>query len=128
MIRVMIVSAHPEVRKGLRMLLRLASGIEVTGVSGSLESAIQDARADDPDVILVDLEMPEGEGCRTIQQLNPLYPGLKIIAVTAHDYPDARETALLSGADDVILKGMDLQNMLTIIQRAKAHKNAAHKT
>jgi two-component system, NarL family, response regulator DevR len=116
MIRVMIVAKHSEVREGLSIVLRLAGEVEVTGTAASLVEATQMACAAEPDVVLIDLEMPEGEGCATIRQLARLCRGTKIIALTSHDYPAARAGALEAGANMVMVKGLDVHAIVAGIQ------------
>lgn len=120
MIRVLVVTKHAQVREGLCMVLRLARGIEVTGAVAGQSAAVEQARADQPHAALVDLEMPGGEGYETIRQLRRLCPTTRVIALTAHDYPAARAGALQAGARQVILKGMELEELVAAIQAAVA--------
>ncbi len=116
MIRVMIVATYCEVREGLSNLLRLAGDIEVTNTIANLAGAIQQAGLNPPDVVLVDLEMPGGEGYETIRQLKRQRPCIKTVALTAHDYPEAKEKAFQAGASSVIVKGLGLPQMVAAIQ------------
>jgi DNA-binding NarL/FixJ family response regulator len=121
MIRVMVVAKHAEVREGLCAVLRLESTLEVTRAAESLDSAVHLAGVEYPDVVLVDLEMPEGEGYETIRQLKRLCPGTKTIALTAHDYPAVQESAIRAGANRMMVKGLDLSDMVAVIQTACSH-------
>ena len=116
MIRVMLVATHSEVREGLAAVLRLADGLEVSGTAGSLVGAVTLAREGCPGVVLVDLEMPGGEGYETIRELKRVCPGAQAIALTAHDYPAAREKALGAGACRVIVKGLDFAELVAAIE------------
>lgn len=118
MIRVVIVARYSEVREGLCMVLRLAGGVEIIGAADRLSRALDPNCATCPDIVLVDLEMPEGEGYQTIRQVKRLYPGIKAVALTSHDYPEARESAVRAGASLVLVKGMGLQEMVAAIQAA----------
>jgi DNA-binding NarL/FixJ family response regulator len=122
MIRIMIVTKHAQVRDGLCTILRLADSIEVTGAVSSLSSAIRQACTERPDVALVDLEMPEDEGYETIRQLQHLCAGTKAIALTAHDYPAARDRAMRAGASRVIVKGMELPEMVAALRMTAGDK------
>ncbi len=117
MIRVMIAATRTEVREGLITVLRLADDIELTDAAASLSSAIQQAATACPDVALIDLEMPEGEGCLLIRQLKRLYPHIKSIALTAHDYPAAWQSAIQAGAYQVIVKGLAVAEMVAAIKQ-----------
>ncbi len=120
MIRVMIVATHTEVREGLCTVLHLAGSLEVSGAAAGLSSAIRQAGAACPDVALVDLEMPGGEGYETIRQLARRFPGTTLIALTAHDDAATRESAARAGAVAVLVKGMELPELVNAIQEAVA--------
>jgi DNA-binding NarL/FixJ family response regulator len=118
MVRVMIVSSYKEVREGLCKVLQLAGGIEITGTAANLDAFIKSAGWGCPDVALVDLEMADAEGYETIQQIKRLCPRTPTIALTAHDYPAAKERALEAGAFSVMVKGLDVSAMVAAIQAA----------
>lgn len=120
MIRGMVVTKRAEVGEGLRNVLRLAGGIEVTGITTSLDSAVEGAGCACPDFVMVDLDMPDGEGYETIRTLKRLHPQLKLVALTAHDYPAARESALRVGADIVMVKGVTVTEMISVLRRLSA--------
>jgi DNA-binding NarL/FixJ family response regulator len=112
-IRLMIVANHPTVLEDMLTIFALADEIEVIGKAASLGEAVRLSQARRPDVALVDLEMnsPEGDGSSVIAQLKRLRLANAIVALTAHDYPAARENALRCGADGVMIKGTDFQTM-----------------
>lgn len=114
--RVLIVTGHPQVGQGLCTVLRLADPTTRVEVVGSLRDAVEQARQESPDVALVDLEMPQGEGYDTIRQIKNLFPTIPSIALTAHDYPSARARAMEAGASQVIVKGLGYQEFIAVIQ------------
>ena len=114
----MIVSSHKEVREGLGKVLGLAGGIEVAGAIAIPATAIENISLASPDVALVDLDMPDFDGYEMIRQLRRRCPATRPIALTAHDYPAARERALEAGACSVMVKGMDVPAMVSAIQSA----------
>jgi two-component system, NarL family, invasion response regulator UvrY len=118
MVRVLIVSSYFEVREGLFKVLELAGGIALINPASSFEDAVQKARSESPDVVLVDLEMPGFEGLETISQLKVQCPSTKSIALTAHDYQAAWQQAMSAGAFSVIVKGLDVSAMVAAIQVA----------
>lgn len=118
MIRVMIVAKHSEVREGLSTILGLAAGIEIVEVVSRLSDARSLDAATCPGVALVDLEMPVGEGYETVRRLKQQHPQIKVIALTAHDYSSARESATQAGADEVMVKGLGLSEMVAGIEMA----------
>ncbi len=124
MVRVMLAVKHKEVLEGLYTVLRLANNIEVSGAASGLSSAIRQAGAECPDVVLVDLEMPDGEGYEIIRQVSRLNPCTKVVALTAHEYTAAQKSALQAGASAVIVKGLDLMEMVAAIQAVTCAKKA----
>ena len=115
-LRVLIFTRHTEVGLGLRTVLELANCGAVVTVVDSLYNAVEQARQECPDVALVDLEMPDGEGYKTLHQLSRQFPGIHSIALTAHDYPSARSRAMEAGARTVIVKGLEYQEFVAAIQ------------
>ncbi|MEX0750165.1 MAG: response regulator transcription factor, partial [Dehalococcoidia bacterium] len=85
MIRILLADDQTNVRKGLRMRLDLEAGIAVVGEAADGESAVSLARKLDPDVILMDVEMPGLDGIRATQQLRQDLPGCCIVVLTIHD-------------------------------------------
>src|SRR3984885_5107757 len=82
-IRLLIVDDHSVVREGLRAFLRLQDGIDVVGEAGGAEEAIAVARASSPDVILLDLVMPGGDGIGAIRRLLEVAPGVRVLVLTS---------------------------------------------
>jgi two-component system, NarL family, invasion response regulator UvrY len=115
MIRVLIVSKHAFIRESLCALLKLSGSLQVICSSGNPHSVLRVVRSKHPLVILVDMEMPDDEGYGTIRLLKRMCPQLKFIALTAHDYTDARNRMTQAGADRVMLKGLGLDEMITAI-------------
>lgn len=116
MIRVMIVAEHAEVRDGLSTILELSECIQVVEVVRGLHDVFRHSSLQSLDVALVDLEMPEDEGFWTIHQIRRQCPPVKVIALTSHDYPAARERAITAGASLVMVKGLGFSEMVAAIQ------------
>jgi DNA-binding NarL/FixJ family response regulator len=115
-IRVLIVTEHASVRAELRTIFQLAGGIAVVGEAATLSDAIRQAQDIRPDLALVDLEMPDRQGFEILSQLKSQRLAKALAALTAHDYPTARQNAVCCGADAIIIKGADLPVMLEIIR------------
>jgi two-component system response regulator NreC len=103
-IRVLIVDDHAVVRAGLRLLLEKQAGLEPVGEAGSGREAIFEARRLDPDVILIDLIMPDGDGLETIPTLVQEHPETKIVVLSMQDDPRYVRQAFEAGASGYILK------------------------
>ena len=84
-IRVVLVDDHPVVRSGIRSLLDKAVDIEVVGEAEDGEQALQLVKEVNPDVMLLDMELPDIQGTQVAQRVQSLYPQVKILVLSAHD-------------------------------------------
>ena len=103
-IKVLIVDDHPVVRIGLRTMLESESNIEVTGMAGSANEAMSEVERSHPDVVLMDLRMPEKEGTEAIVELRRLHPDLRILVLTNYEADEYIFRALQAGAMGYLLK------------------------
>ena len=115
-IRVLIVDDMPQVRQDLRTLLPLTGDIEIVGEAANGQAAIEQAASLQPDVILMDLEMPIVDGCEATRQIKARRPACRIIALTIHTDAATRQTADWAGVDEFVEKGEPLETLLQAIQ------------
>ena len=97
-IRVLVVDDHAVVRAGLRGLLELQDGIEVVGDAENGTAGVEAAGRLSPDVILMDLVMPELDGVSAMRQLRKRLPEARVIVLTSFLDDDKLLPALLAGA------------------------------
>jgi DNA-binding NarL/FixJ family response regulator len=102
-IRVLIADDHPISRSGLRALLSTLPTVEVIGEAQNGWEATQLVAASQPDVVLMDLQMPVWNGLDATRQIKARWPAVKIVALTIRDA--WRTEALAAGADAFLLKG-----------------------
>jgi DNA-binding NarL/FixJ family response regulator len=110
--RLMIVDDISQVRTDLCTLLELAGDIEIVGQANDGLEAIAQATSIQPDVILMDLEMPRMNGYEAARQIKKQLPACRVIALSIHSYPEARQRACQSGVDAFIVKGEPLANLV----------------
>jgi two-component system, NarL family, response regulator NreC len=103
-IRVLIVDDHAVVRSGLRLLLDAEEDIEPVGEAGNARDAVFQARALKPDVILLDIVMPEQTGLDALPQLMHENPGAKVLVLSMQDEPRYVREAFAVGASGYVLK------------------------
>jgi two-component system, NarL family, response regulator LiaR len=110
-IRLMIVDDHAIVRQGLRAIIRVTPGIELAGEASGGREAIELAAAQRPDVILMDLVMPEIDGVAAIAAIKRAQPSVRVIALTTFSDPELVLGAVQAGADGYLLKDVDMQEL-----------------
>jgi DNA-binding NarL/FixJ family response regulator len=108
-IRVLIVDDGAQVRQDLRTLLALAGSenqprIEIVGEA-----------ANGLEAVLMDLEMPVMDGYQAARQIKALCPEIRLIALTVHDYPAARQGALQAGMEGFIVKGAPVETLFEAV-------------
>jgi len=103
-VRVLIVDDHAVVRAGLRLLLDAQDDLEAAGEAGSAREAVFKARELQPDVILMDVTMPDGSGLDAIPELLHEHPETKILMLSMQDDPQYVRQAFASGASGYVLK------------------------
>ena len=103
-IRVLIVDDHAVVRSGLRLLLAAEDDIEPVGEAGNAREAIFQARAVKPDVILLDIVMPDRTGLDVLPQLTHENPDARVLVLSMQDEPRYVREAFAAGASGYVLK------------------------
>jgi DNA-binding NarL/FixJ family response regulator len=122
-IRVLIVDDHPLFRKGMRSLLESLSGFVVLGEAASGQEAVQAALNLQPDILLMDLQMPGGSGLEAIRAITRESANVRILVVTLFEDDDSVFAALRAGARGYLLKDSDEDEMVRAI-RAVANNEA----
>src|SRR3954464_5215493 len=111
MIRVFLVDDHEVVRRGVAALLDSEDDIEVIGEAGTAESAIARIPALRPDVAVLDVRLPDGDGVQVCREVRSRVPGLACLMLTSFADDDALFQAVMAGASGYVLKqihGSDL--------------------
>lgn len=111
MIRVMVVDDHPIVRQGLVSVLSDADDLDVVGEASSAVEALAKVGRLRPDVLLLDLEMPDVDGVAAIPQLLATLPGVQILVFTAYDTDERVLGAIRAGAKGYLLKGASAEDI-----------------
>jgi DNA-binding NarL/FixJ family response regulator len=118
-VRILIVDDHPVVRDGLAAILNTQDDLLVVGEAASGAEAIAKEAELKPDVILLDLEMPEMDGVETLRRLREIRPELKAIVFTAYDSDERILGALQAGAQGYLLKGAPREDLFRAIRVAR---------
>ena len=121
-IRIMLVEDHHVVRQGLVALLSSIEDLEVVGSVGDGLEAVDLFRNLQPDVTLMDLQMPKLGGVETIRRIRGEFPQARVIVLTTFDGDEDIYRALQAGARAYLLKGMPLDELLTTIHAVHSGK------
>lgn len=114
-LRVLIADDHPMFRHGVQTLLASTPGLAVTGEARTGQEAIDLAETVQPDIILMDLQMPEVNGVEATRQILTTNPQIRILMVTMFEDDASVFTAMKAGARGYILKDADKPDILRAI-------------
>ena len=117
-IRVMIVDDHDMVRRGLAAYLEDEPGLELAGEAGDGREAVQICDQVRPDVVLMDLVMPELSGAEATRIIRDRWPQVQVIALTSFQEKDLVQDALGAGAISYLLKNVSGQDLVEAIRAA----------
>jgi DNA-binding NarL/FixJ family response regulator len=117
-VRVLVVDDHPAFRRALTSALRLVDHVEVAGEASGGEDACREAEQVDPDVIVMDLSMPDLSGIDAMKRIHERRPELPVVILTAHADEGVEREALEAGARGFLAKGAGLQDLLAVLRRA----------
>lgn len=119
-IRVMLVDDQPVVRSGLSAFLMVHPDLELVGEAGDGARAVRLCEQLRPDVILMDLVMPEMDGAETTERIKELYPDIQVIALTSFKEKDLVQRVLAAGAIGYLLKNITSEELAGAIRSAVA--------
>lgn len=117
-IRVLIADDHAVVRDGLRAMLATQPDLDVIAEAETGAAAVSAVAADPPDVVLMDLQMPEVDGPAAIARIRATHPGVRLLVLTAHDTDADITGALAAGATGYLLKDCDREQLFGAIRAA----------
>jgi NarL family two-component system response regulator LiaR len=122
-IRVMLVDDHNVVRSGLATFLRAYDDLELVGEAKNGSEAVNLCRVKQPDVILMDLMMPEMDGIAATRAILEDYPDVKIIAMTSFEEEELVHGVLAAGAISYLLKNVTSDELAAAIRAASVGKS-----
>ena len=118
-IKVLLVDDHKIVRQGVRAFLQTLSDIQVVGEADSGQAALRAVEEQEPDVVLMDLEMPgELDGIAATRQIRRLRPKTQVIVVTSHHQDEYIFPAVRAGAISYLLKDVEPDELASAIRKA----------
>ncbi len=116
-IRVFIVDDHPVMRIGIAAIIQTQEDLTVCGQAGSVQEAIQLFEHAAPDLVLMDLRLPDGNGVQAIKHMRQRQPTLKILVLTTYEGDEDIFQALNAGAMGYLIKGMPHDSLLDAVRK-----------
>ena len=116
-VAILLVDDHEVVRMGLKTLLDRREGFSVVGEAGSVADAISAARQTQPDVIVMDIRLPDGNGVEACREIRGELPDTKVIMLTSYADDEAVYGSIMAGASGYLLKQSRGQSLAEAIER-----------
>lgn len=126
-IRVLLADDHRTVREGIRALLEPVLDIEVVGEAGTSGEALEMTARSAPDVVVLDISMPDQSGLSIVSQLATAHPHVRVLILTRHHDPLFVQQALAEGAAGYVLKQSpfsELRRAIGIVAMGASHVDA----
>jgi len=127
-IKVAIVDDHALIREGIKKLLELEESFEIVALAGDGYEALEVVKATRPDVILLDINMPNMNGIDCLKQIKLQFPDIKVIMLTIHEDAEYLIETINIGAEGYVLKDADVSSLIKAIQKVVQGEVYIHPT
>ena len=121
-LRILVVDDHAVVRRGVRSLLESHEGWEVCGEATTGREAVEQSKRLRPDVVVMDLSLPELNGLEATRQILKEAPDTEVLVLTMHQSEELARDVLQAGARGYVLKADADENLITAVDRLRQHK------
>lgn len=120
LIKVLLVDDIPETRENIRKLLAFEEDFEVVGDVGTGRQAVEEAKLKRPNIIIMDINMPDMDGIQATSEISKAVPTAAVIMMSVQDDPDYMRKAMLAGARDFLSKPIDTDELYNAIRTVHA--------
>lgn len=127
-IRIVIADDHPIVRRGLRTVLKTQPDMELVGEAENGAKAVEQVKTLQPDIVIMDLQMPVQDGMSAIHELNRAHSTARVVVLTSFPDDDRVFAAIKAGATGILLKDSPPKDLLDAIRRVAQGESALHPT
>lgn len=117
--RVLLVDDHPLVRAGVRRVLETNPDIRIVAEAASGDAALQLLERERPDVLVLDLAMPDTDGLEVLRRVKRRWPELGVVILTMHANPEYLKRAIQYGVDAYVLKESAAQELVAAVDRVR---------
>lgn len=119
-IRLLLVDDHEVLRMGLRSLFRNAKGIHIVGEAGSVADALKQVDHLDPDVVLMDLRLPDGSGIEACRRIRATHPRVRVLFLTSFQDEEALIASTKAGASGFVMKQIAGEELIRAVETIAA--------
>ena len=116
--KILVVDDHPAFRRAVTSALRLIRDVEIVGEAGGGAEGARAAVVHEPDLVLMDLSMPEVDGIEAMRRIHARKPELPVVILTAHADPGVEKEAREAGASGFLAKGTALEDIVVVLHEA----------
>ena len=115
-LRLLVVDDHEVVRQGLVALLDRRPGFQVVAEAGTVAESIEAARRFEPDIIVMDVRLPDGSGIEACREIRAELPNTRVVMLTSYPDDDAVLSAIVAGASGYLLKQVRARDLVAALE------------
>ena len=114
--RLLVVDDHEVVRQGLVALLDRRDGFQVVAEAGTVAEALEQARRHEPEIVIMDVRLPDGSGIEACREIRAELPGTKVVMLTSYPDEEAVLSAIVAGASGYLLKQVRARDLVAALE------------
>jgi len=115
--KIVLVDDHEVVRQGLKVLIDSQDDLEVVGEAGDVENATRQVGYHSPDVVVMDVRLPDGTGVEACREIRSRWPDVKVLMLTSYADEEALVSSIMAGASGYVLKRIDSEDLVDAVRR-----------
>jgi len=115
--KVVLVDDHEVVRQGLKTLIDGHDDLDVVGEAGDVDNAIRQVGYHSPDVVVMDVRLPDGTGVEACREIRSRWPDVKVLMLTSYADEEALVSSIMAGASGYVLKRIDSDDLVDAVRR-----------
>jgi DNA-binding NarL/FixJ family response regulator len=115
--KVVLVDDHEVVRQGLKTLVDSQEDLEVVGEAGDVDNAIRQVGYHSPDVVVMDVRLPDGTGVEACREIRSRWPNVKVLMLTSYADEEALVSSIMAGASGYVLKRIDSSDLVDAVRK-----------
>ena len=115
-LRLLVVDDHEVVRQGLVAVLDRREGFQVVAEAGTVAEAIEQARRHQPEIVIMDVRLPDGSGIEACREIRAEFPATRIVMLTSYPDEEAVLSAIVAGASGYLLKQIRARDLVSALE------------